>query len=256
MIEGMQRPIILCVSGHDPTGGAGIQADIETVTALGGHAATAITCLTVQDTANIRELAPTDEALLTRQLDVLTRDLPVSAVKIGLLGTAGIARLVERVVASLEVAVVLDPVLQAGGGAVLADESLIDAIAQFLPRVTLITPNRQEAIRLAYNSDAAQAARQLARRGPAVLLTGADEAQGQQVTNLLYQGERPPREYRQTRLPHTYHGSGCTLASACAVYLARGYAIELAVGEAQRFTQEALRKASALGHGQWLPRRS
>ena len=126
---------------------------------------------------------------------------------------------------------------------------------QFLPKITLITPNRREAIRLAHTNDAAHAARQLARKGPAVLLTGADEAQGQQVTNLLFQGERPPREYRQTRLPHAYHGSGCTLASACAVYLARGYAIEAAVAEAQRFTQEALRNASLLGHGQWLPRR-
>ncbi len=249
-------PRILCIGGHDPTGGAGIQADIETVGALGGRALTLITCATVQDTHNVTAVTPIDAQLFTRQADTLMADIRPDAIKIGLIGSSGLIAPIAALLRAFDGPVVLDPVLAAGGGFDFDRAHLTDATMQLLPNVTLITPNRAELRRLAPNASEPKAADTLLGRGvQAVLLTGADEARGEQVSNLLYRPEKPPKTWHWPRLPQRYHGSGCTLAAACATCLAHGDPVERAVERAQRFTWQALQRADAVGHGQWLPRR-
>ncbi|MCP5299954.1 MAG: hydroxymethylpyrimidine/phosphomethylpyrimidine kinase [Chromatiaceae bacterium] len=251
------RPVVLCIGGHDPTGGAGIQADIETVNALDARAVSLITTLTAQDTRNATAAWPVSAAALARQFDTLVDDIRPAAAKIGLLGgTDQIAVLAERI-EGLRCPVVIDPVLAAGGGFQLDPGGLGGAICrQLLPLAALATPNRIEARRLAANDDADAAAGMLLGHGVgAVLLTGADEANDATVRNRLYRPGLPTREYDWPLLPQRYHGSGCTLASACAALLARGMTLDAAVAEAQAFTWSALEAAEPVGKGQWLPRR-
>ena len=141
-------PVVLAVGGHDPTGGAGIQADIETLTALGCHAATAVSCLTVQDTRDVSRIVPVDPRLLGEQIAAVRADLAPVVLKIGLIGDAPIADCLLDIVPAFAGPVVLDPVLAAGGGRDLADDALTGAVVRLLPHLTLITPNRAEARRL------------------------------------------------------------------------------------------------------------
>lgn len=251
------RPVVLCLGGHDPVGGAGIQADIETVAALGGHAASAITCLTVQDSRDVRRLAPVEPALLRDQAEAVLGDLPVAAIKIGLIGdallVAEIAALLQR---HADLPVVLDPVLAAGGGAELTSERLQRAMRdELLPLTDLATPNLAEAQRLSGRLAPADCARELLLTGcKAVLLTGADSAgESPEVVNRLYRDDGREEHWHWARLPHSYHGSGCTLASACACLLAQGRDLVDAVAEAQRFTDAALHAGWRPGKGQHLP---
>lgn len=248
-------PCILCIGGHDPTGGAGLQADIETVTVLGGQAMSLVTALTAQDTHNVASLLPTPADFFTAAAERLLRDITPDAIKIGLIGSVALIPPLVQILRGFPGPVVLDPVLAAGGGFDLSAVRLVEVMReQLLPLATLTTPNRAEARRLADNDDAAEAAQSLLHWGAdAVLLTGADEATGDVVTNQLYLGDGNPRAFRWPRLPHRYHGSGCTLASACAAYLALGDDVITAVNRAQGFTAGALQAANQPGGGQWLP---
>ncbi len=256
----MQRtPIILCIGGHDPSGGAGIQADIETAAALGGRAMTLVTALTVQDTKNIHSIEPTPPDVLRRQLAVLQADVAFDAIKIGLIGDPGFVPLLAELLAGFAGPVVVDPVLAAGGGFDLdGGRDLAQAIRRdLLPHTTLLTPNRAEARRLTGIDDPQGAAEQLLSDGvSAVLLTGADEAESDQVDNLLLCKGAATRTYRYPLLPHRYHGSGCTLASACAVHLGLGMPLDDAVEKAQAFTWQALQRSNQVSDGQWLPTRT
>jgi hydroxymethylpyrimidine/phosphomethylpyrimidine kinase len=249
-------PAVLCISGHDPVGGAGLQADIETLAALGCHAVTAVSCLTVQDTVDVRQVAPVATGLLAAQLEAIRDDLPIAAVKIGLLGDPALAAVVSAALTEIPAPVVLDPVLAAGGGTDLAAAGLIQALRALLPQVDLLTPNHAEALRLTGATDPEAAAAALLAGGcGAVLLTGADAATGGEVVNRLFRPDRPARDFAWPRLPDSYHGSGCTLASACAARLALGDELEAAVEAAQDYTWRALRQAHRPGRGQALPRR-
>jgi len=250
-------PSILCIGGHDPTGGAGIQADIETVTALGGRALTLITTLTAQDTHNIASIQAVPAAFFGEQLDRLLADIRPDAIKIGLLGSAQLIPAIHDLLQDFHGPVVLDPVLAAGGGFDLDSNKLVEAlVGRLLPLTSLLTPNRAEARRLTGNEDAGQAARALLQAGSsAVLMTGADEARGEQVINRLFSKGGQIRSFEWPLLPHVYHGSGCTLASACATRLALGDDLASAVEHAQRFTWDALKLARRPGGGQWLPER-
>ncbi len=249
-------PVVLCLSGHDPIGGAGIQADIETLAALGCHAATAVTCLTVQDTRDVTRLVPTPVELLAAQIAAVRGDLRLAAVKVGLVGDAALARLIADLAGDLAVPLVLDPVLAAGGGRDLGDGAIERAVAGLSSLARLATPNRAEARRLTGRPDPDAAARALLESGcAAVLLTGADEAAGAEVVNRLYVPDEAPRDFVWPRLPGSFHGSGCTLASACAGLLARGEPLAAAVEAAQVFTWQTLARAHAPGRGQQLPRR-
>jgi len=251
-------PVVLCFSGHDPSGGAGVQADIETLARLGCHACTVVTALTAQDTRNVHRVLPQQREDFLQQARLVIADLPVKVVKIGLLGAAEIALAVADLLTDelAGVPVVLDPVLAAGGGRPLARADLLEAIRQrLLPLTFVATPNIPEARSLAGGVDALDdcAAAWLAQGCRHVLITGTHSDSGD-VLNRLY-GAGESRSWAWPRLPHEYHGSGCTLAAALAAGLAHGLTIEAACQQAQAFTWDALASGLALGQGQWLPRR-
>lgn len=250
-----QPPIILCIGGHDPTGGAGIQADIEAVSALGGRPITLVTALTVQDSRDVRAVLPTDPGFFRAAGKTLLDDIRADAVKIGLTGSAELAAVIRQLLQNFTGPVVLDPVLAAGGGFDLADDRLARAIQELLvPIASLVTPNLAEALRLTGADDGAAAAGCLIESGAgAVLLTTADASTGDQVVNRLFCPGRAVVESAWPRLAGTYHGSGCTLASACATRLASGEPLQPAVEQAQSFTWQALNRADAVGSGQLLP---
>jgi hydroxymethylpyrimidine/phosphomethylpyrimidine kinase len=249
-------PVVLCLSGHDPTGGAGIQADIEAVRAMGAHPATLITALTAQDSENVIGLYPQDPEALMAQGLLLLRDLNVAVIKIGLLGSQSIAlKVAELIDAAGPVPVVLDPVLAAGGGADLAGDRLLSVIRhEILPKVTWVTPNVPEARRLAGRTLLEECAERLMTWGVRhVMVTGTHD-EGASVINRWY-GPQGVTEWGWPRLPHEYHGSGCTLAAALAAAIACGQGDAEAAYVAQSLTYGALKAAYPLGRGQWFPAR-
>ncbi|WP_260295586.1 bifunctional hydroxymethylpyrimidine kinase/phosphomethylpyrimidine kinase [Sedimenticola hydrogenitrophicus] len=251
------KPIVLSIAGHDPSGGAGIQADIETLAALGCQAATVITCLTIQDSRDVHELIPLQAALITRQVETLFQDYPISAIKIGLIGSAEAAVAIADLLARHpHVSVVVDPILAAGGGTQLAGKALLETLLErILPRATVVTPNSQEARRLTQRQQLDECADALLARGcQAVLITGTHEA-ATDVVNTLYRPGVPHHRERWPRLTGSYHGSGCTIASAIAAGLARGVSLVAAVSEAQRYTWESLSAGWQPGRGQHIPNR-
>ena len=252
-----ERPLVLCLSGHDPGGGAGIQADIEAIGALGGHALTVVTAHTVQDSSNVFRVVAADPELLQAQLDALLADFKPRALKIGLLGSTGQVELVAATLRRAGVPAVLDPVLRAGGGADLAGPGLIERLRrELLPLVEVLTPNAAEARRLA--PDAADldgcGAALLALGARHVLITGGDEP-GDPVVNRWFAADRSPRRYAWPRLSGLFHGAGCTLAAAVAALLARGLPATAAVEDAQAYTHRTLQAAFAAGRGRMIPGR-
>ena len=247
---------ILAIGGHDPSGGDGIQADIESIAANGGHAITAVTALTVQDTLDVALVEPVPVGLFSRVLDALDADIAIDAIKIGLVGDAAIAGAIAGFIdRHPDMPVVLDPVLAAGGGTEMSSEAIRAAMLEkLLPRVTLVTPNLPEAQRLSGESDAAACAARLLENGAGnVLITGGHES-GETVINRWFHAGGVER-FAWERLDGEFHGSGCTLASAIAVFLARGMPIKLALRLAQAFTHDALAKAEQIGRGQKIPHR-
>lgn len=249
--------VVLCLSGHDPTGGAGVQADIETVAALGAHAATVITAHTVQDTRDVRRVVVADAGLLKEQLDVLLADVHVGAVKVGLLAGDSQPAFIADVVRRTGAPLVLDPVLRAGGGADLASTGLMDAMRKALfPLTEVLTPNAAEARRLASAEDLDDCGAALLEAGCRhVLITGGDEP-GDAVVNRLYAKDRPVRRQAWPRLSGGFHGAGCTLAAAIAAGLATGLSAIDAIDDAQAFAHRALAAGVALGRGRAIPGRT
>jgi hydroxymethylpyrimidine/phosphomethylpyrimidine kinase len=254
----MNLPVVITLSGHDPVGGAGIQADIEAISSQGCHPATVITCLTVQDTCNVQRIEPVADYLIEQQAEALLADLTVAAFKIGLLGSVAVVQAVHRILLQApDVPVILDPILAAGGGKELSNDKLVDAIREYLlPLTTLLTPNVPEAARLATSgtSPEEQALSLLSQGCEYVLLTGT-HADTEQVENVLYGDAKRLRTWSWERLPETYHGSGCTLASTCAANLAKGMDMVKAVGTAQAYTWGSLQAGRKIGRGQWIPNR-
>lgn len=258
MSKSDDTPVVLAISGNDPSGGAGIAADIETIAAHGCHCAPVITTLTVQDTRDARRVEPLDPALVVEQAEAVLADLEVKAIKLGLLGSVPVAQAVAALIARHAVIpVILDPVLVAGGGARLADRSITEVMLDELtPRATIVTPNSDEARELAPDAATLEdAARTLIGRGARfVLLKGAHE-DGDPVVNTLFARDADPVRFEWPRLDGVYHGSGCTLASAIAAGIARGRGVADAAADAQRYVHRALTAALRIGHGQPIPRR-
>ena len=254
----------MTLAGNDPSGGAGIAADIETLVSLGCHPAPVITALTVQNTHNVKALLPVGPGQVLAQARAVLEDMPVAAFKIGVIGSAdNAAALHALLIAYPDIPVVLDPVLAAGGGTELASAALIEAIQTLLlPLTTVLTPNGVEARRLAPEADTLEAcAVALLERGCRyVLITGGHEP-GTEVINTLYGNHRRLESWRWPRLPHEYHGSGCTLAAAIAALLAQGRvpdaeeSIPSILYHAQHYTWQALRAGYQAGGGQQLPNR-
>lgn len=253
----MSSPIpVLTISGHDPTGGAGIQADIEAILSHGCHPLSLITCLTAQDTQNVKEIFPQSASALEEQLQVLFDDIPVRAVKIGLLGSVEIAKVVASALHRYQPqVVVLDPVLSSGGGKLLADDTLIQILwDELLPLTTVLTPNHLEAQRLTGQRKIAACAHAVLETGcKAVLITGGDEPTPLIYNTLYHTNGR--KTFTWERLPYGAHGSGCTLASALTALLAQGLPLEEAARKAQQYTWNAIKHGFKLGHGQLLPHR-
>ncbi|HEY9545850.1 MAG TPA: hydroxymethylpyrimidine/phosphomethylpyrimidine kinase [Solimonas sp.] len=252
-------PTVLCISGHDPAGGAGIHADLEAVAAQGAHALTVITALTVQDSGNVYRVEPVAAPLLVEQLQRLCADSQIAVVKLGLLGNAPQVAVIANLLRQLRVPVICDPVLRAGGGTDLAANATVAALrAELFPLIDLLTPNAAEARRLVPQAtDLSSAAAALCAEGcRQVLVTGGDEPGGSQVTNhwRMHNGEL--REFHWSRLPAAFHGAGCTLASAIAGRIAIGEDWAPAIEQAQRYTHTALSRACRTGRGRLIPRRS
>lgn len=248
---------VLAFAASDPTGGAGIQADLLTIAALGCHPLSVITALTVQDTQGVERLLPIEAQWITAQAERLLADIPVAAFKAGVLGSAQNVRAVSDVVSQHgAVPFVVDPVLASGRGDSLAHDEAIEALRELiLPLATILTPNSLEARRLAGAMDLGECARRLIDQGcEYVLITGTHEA-GVDVVNSLYDASGMVREDRWPRLPASYHGSGCTLASAIAAELAKGLEPAEAAQAAQRFTWESLAAGFKPGGGQHVPNR-
>ena len=250
-------PIVLTFAGSDPTGGAGLQADLLTLASMGCHPLSVVTALTVQDTHGVAAVEAVDAAQVRRQAERVLADIEVAAFKLGILGSAANVAAIAAILADYaDVPVVLDPVLASGRGDTLASAEMIASLRELLvPQSTVMTPNSLEARRLAEEEDLAQAAHRLVARGAEyVLVTGTHEP-ARQVVNTLYDAGGMVREDRWPRLAGTYHGSGCTLASAVAAALANGLAVPEAVRDAQEFTWQALAAGFRPGSGQLLPDR-
>lgn len=257
-------PIVLAFGATDPSGGAGLQADILTIASMGCHPLSVVTAVTVQDTSGVDDILPIDAEWVSDQARAVLEDMPVAAFKIGLLGSVeNIAAIAEVISDYPDIPLVFDPVLTSGRGDELADEDMLDALRELLlPQTTILTPNSIEARRLIQdedndedNPDLTECAKRIVQLGcEYVLVTGTHE-HTPKVINTLYGENGVIRSDSWTRLPGIYHGSGCTLASAIASLLANGLPINEAVKEAQEFTWKALQYAFRPGMGQHIPDR-
>jgi hydroxymethylpyrimidine/phosphomethylpyrimidine kinase len=249
---------VLVFAGNDPSGGAGIQADIEAIGSMGCHTLPVVTALTVQDTQGVKGYLPVEPSWVISQARAVLEDVPVAAFKIGMLGQVSNVEAVHTILTDYpNVPVVLDPVLASGTGQALSEAAVVEAMISLLfPQTTVLTPNTLEARALASGADNLDAcAQQLMDRGcEFVLLTGTHEPTPQ-VVNRLYGARREMESYTWERLPDSYHGSGCTLAAALAGLLAQGREPFSAVYEAQQYTWESLKYGYRLGMGQHIPNR-
>jgi hydroxymethylpyrimidine/phosphomethylpyrimidine kinase len=256
-------PTILVFGGHDPTGGAGLQADIETIGALGGHAVTVPTALTLQDTQQVFGFEAVSTTLFRQQAEMLLEEFPVAAIKIGMVGSRPIFKALHNLLLQHPtIPTVLDPVLAGGGGGALAENPLIEGIRTLLmPQSTLATPNRNELQRLVPEADSIeQRATTLLQSGCAhLLVTGTDNPvpseAADRVHHQLFQADGTQQQFDNPRLPHSYHGSGCTLASAIATRIGMGDSISDAVSSGLQFSWNSLQQGYQPAQGQHFPNR-
>ena len=255
-------PIVLAFAATDPSGGAGLQADVLTLASMGCHPLSVVTAVTIQDTMGVEEVMALDAEWVADQARCVLEDMPVAAFKVGMVGSIeNIAAIAEVMSDYPEIPLILDPVLASGRGDELVTDEMISALRELLvPQSTIITPNSIEARRLAQEEgeediDLAECARRLLATGcEYVLITGTHENTAQ-VANTLYGQDGVVRSDNWERLPGSYHGSGCTLASALAATIANGLNIGDAVQDAQEYTWQTLKAAFRPGMGQHIPDR-
>lgn len=245
---------LLTIAGSDSGGGAGLQADLKTFAAHGAFGMSVATAITAQNTRGVRARLDLAPELVLAQLEAVLEDLPPAAIKIGMLGSASVVAAVAGKLRPLArtVPIVVDPVLIAGSGDPLLDaDALAVLVAELLPLATVITPNLPEAERLAGRAASpAELALDLARIAPTLVKGG--HARGEEVEDVLAVGSRIER-FRHRRLrPDKVHGTGCTLASALAVELARGRDVREAAVRAIDYVQRAIVGSRRLGQGQWV----
>jgi hydroxymethylpyrimidine/phosphomethylpyrimidine kinase len=247
---------VLIIAGSDSGGGAGIQADIKTVTALGGYAATAVTAITVQNTLGVSAVHAIPAEIVEAQGRAVLDDIGADAIKTGMLGDRSVVEASARLLASaLRVPAVIDPVMVAKGGAALLAPDAADAVSALLiPRATLLTPNAPEAaaltgLEVVSTDDLRRAGEALLAAGAKAVLMKGGHVPGPQVIDLLITPEGETAfEAERVETRHT-HGTGCTLASACAAGLAQGLPLPQAVARAWAYVQEAIARAPGFGAG-------
>jgi hydroxymethylpyrimidine/phosphomethylpyrimidine kinase len=263
-----QRPCVLVFAGLDPSGGAGLAADLQAVAGQGAHALTVATALTVQDNDRVHGVQPVDPVMLLRQAQALIDKMAIGAVKIGITGSAANAQAIAEVVMRLrwrqpELPVVLDPVLASGHGDLLSRDDAAQALAPLLPLTTVLTPNGPEARALSDAASPEAQAQALRARGCRHVLITGGHGDGDEVVNHWFgpgagieRGADPGRRaWHWTRLDGAFHGSGCTLASAIAGQLALGVPTAIALEQAQHYVYVALRDAYTVASGQRIPLR-
>ena len=250
-------PRVLVVAGSDSGGGAGIQADIKTITALGGFAATAITALTAQNTLGVYGVVPVAAAFVAQQMRVVLQDIGADAIKTGMLLDAGIIEACAEVLqeSASSVPLVVDPVMvSTSGSKLLRDDAIAAMIALLIPRATILTPNLPEAEALLGRSVATpnemiEAAKELQSWGATAVLLKGGHLAGNMIADVLVLADRVEIfEATKIATKHT-HGTGCTLASALALGLAKGCSVRDAVIRARDFVRHAIETAPALGDG-------
>jgi hydroxymethylpyrimidine/phosphomethylpyrimidine kinase len=245
---------ILIVAGSDSGGGAGIQADIKTVAMLGGHPMTAITAVTAQNTQGVSAVHPVPAEMILAQIDAVIGDIGVDAVKIGMIGSAFAAkqvavRLQELKAGQPDLPIVFDPVMVATSGSSLADEQTVASFGRLMDVATIATPNLPELKRLTSEEDPVAAALHLVgQHGCAVLIKGGHEEGEALADALIEEDNMTSWQGQRIDTPNT-HGTGCTLASAIAFFLAEGNSLSDAVARAREFVRVALYEAPSLGHG-------
>ncbi len=255
----MTKAVVLVFAGLDPSGGAGIQADIQAISAAGAHPLPIVTALTVQDNQHVHAVHPVEPSVLREQaLALIGQHTRIDAVKIGIVGSAANAQAIAEVItilraSSKDLPVVLDTVLASGHGDVLTKGDAVQALAPLRKLATLLTPNLPEARALCGVDDVEAQAQRLLEDAPHVLIKGGHGA-GDTVVNAWFCADRQ-RKWPWSRLPGEHHGSGCTLASAIAARLAQRISMEEALHSAQRYTQRCLEQAFRIADGQLIPDR-
>ena len=251
-----KKPIVLVIAGHDPSGGAGIQADIESIVNAGCHAVTVITSLTAQNTDKVANIFSQDPGFFRKQIKLIFDDFNISACKIGMISNYELVNVIHEELSEIKIPVVLDPIVDSSTGENLTPKKTYERIlAALLPLSTIITPNSLEAKRLAGTQDLKIAANKLLNHGAkSVLITGSHE-KTDAVINTLYQKDSSPIIYEWERLVGSFHGSGCTLSSRIAANIALGNSLKKAVKDAQEFTWQTLKNGLELGKKQIHPNR-
>lgn len=257
-------PIVLSFAASDPTGGAGIQADMLTIAGMGCHPLSVITAITVQDTTGVEDIFVLDAEWIIDQARTVLQDMPVQAFKIGMLGSVEVIAAIAEIISDYpDIPLILDPVLASGRGDIFANEEVISAMREMLfPQAMIITPNSIEARRIALDNeddaeifDLKQSADQLLQWGCNYVLIKGTHENTPQVVNTLYDSSGVVRSDIWPRLPGSFHGSGCTLSSAIAASLAHGIPVADSVYEAQDFTWHTLKAGFRPGMGQYIPDR-
>ena len=249
-------PRILSIAGSDSSGGAGIQADIKTITMLGGYAMTAITAITAQNTLGVQGVAPISPEMVAQQIASCVEDIGVDAVKIGMLASPEVIAAVAEALSGIDAPVVLDPVMIATSGAVLVGPEAVAALREMLfPRAGLLTPNLPELAHLAgrelpTHAAMVAAAEELAAATGAAVLAKGGHTQSERITDVLVVPGEAPLSFDHARIDtrHT-HGTGCTLSSAIATLLGRGESLPEAVRLARQFVLQAIEAAPGYGAG-------
>jgi hydroxymethylpyrimidine/phosphomethylpyrimidine kinase len=256
----LRRPCVLVFAGLDPSGGAGIQADIEAIDAMGAHALPIVTTLTVQDNDRVFAVHAVDAMIVRQQAQALMAKLSIAAIKIGIVGSDENAFAIADTIQTLraqfpDLPVVLDPVLASGHGDALARVNAVQMLEPLRSLATLITPNLPEAVALCEGAITLEVQLAYLLRDAKHVLIKGGHGEGDEVVNRWFTGSKH-RRWQWPRLPGEFHGSGCTLASAIAACLAQGQSMELALDTAQAYTQHSLDQAYAIADGQLIPSRT
>lgn len=257
-------PIVLTFAASDPSGGAGVQADIMTITGLGCYPVSVLTAVTVQDTVGVEDFFVLDAEWIIDQARSLLQDMPVQAFKVGMVGSVEIVTAITEIVSDYpDIPLVLDPVLGSARGDSFVNDQIIMAMREMLfPQTTILTPNSIEARRLALEYEdeeetdgLSECASKLLQWGCGYVLIKGVHENTPKVVNTLYGPHGVLRSDVWERLPGSYHGSGCTLSSAIAALLAQGISIHDSVAEAQEYTWHTLKNGFRPGMGQYIPDR-